>query len=326
MKRVHPLRAVYKVIDNTSAEDKKTHLREFPKIIELELTNICNFKCMMCKTGDGSSIREKGMMTDEIFDKMIAEIKDKDVVLKFVGHGESLLHPNFLKYAQIAKDNGILCHLTTNGSRLTEDIMQQLIDMKFDSVKFSFQGIDRESYLFMRRTDFFDGLMDVIGRFSALRGEKEAPYISLSTSVTDESEAQIEEFRNKCEKICDELEVGKTSLEWLNTSLIEDEKKRHEIETMKNEQAGYKIRYRCCTQVWDILRLCWNGDVGSCCGDWDGVMVLGNIKDNTLKELWTCDKQNSYREILAVGNYEALPLCKHCYDYMGYTGNENKLV
>lgn len=326
MKRIHPLRTVYKEIDNTTAEDKISNLREFPKIIELEITNVCNFKCLMCKTGNGSAVRKKGTMTDDIYDKMIQEIKDKNVILKFVGHGESLLHPDFLKYAQTAKENGILCHLTTNGSFLTEEVMQSLIDMKFDSVKFSFQGIDRESYLFMRQIDFFEKLMETIGRFYELRGDKELPYISVSTSVTDEPETKIGEFRNRCEQICDELEVGKTTLEWMDMALIKDEKIRKELETMRDEQADYKIRYRCCTQVWDVLKVCWNGDVSSCCGDWDGLMILGNIQDSSLKELWTCEKQNAYRKILAEGNYDALPLCKDCYDYMGYTGNENKLV
>lgn len=326
MKRIHPLRAVYKVIDNTSAEDKTTNLREFPKIIELEITNVCNFKCMMCKTGNGSAVRSKGMMTDDIYNKMIDEIKDKNVVLKFVGHGESLLHPDFLKYAKIAKDNGILCHMTTNGSFLTEEIMQSLIDMKFDSVKFSFQGIDREGYLFMRQTDFFEELMETIGKFYELRGDSGVPYISVSTSVTDESEEQIREFRDRCEKICDELEVGKTTLEWMDMESIKDIDKRKKLEQLQERDTTYKVRYRCCTQVWDVLKLCWNGDVSSCCGDWDGLMILGNIQDSSLKELWTCEKQNGYRKILAAGNYEALPLCKDCYDYMGYTGNENKLV
>lgn len=328
MIRTHPLKAAYQEIDNTSAEEKMKSLSKFPKIIELEITNVCNFHCIMCKTGNGGAAREKGMMSDKVYDRLLNEIKDKNVILKFVGHGESLLHPNFLNFAKAAKDNGILCHLTTNGSRLTEDVMRSLIDMNFDSVKFSFQGIDRDGYLFMRQTDYFEELMSVIGGFHGMREacRRELPYLSVSTSVTVETDRQIEEFRNRCSKICDSLEVGKTTLEWINMGLIKDENVRAELERMRAEEADYKMRYRCCTQVWDVLKVCWNGDVSSCCGDWDGLMILGNINDSSLEELWTCEKQDAYRKILSAGNYEALPLCKDCYDYMGYTGNANKLV
>ena len=42
MQREHPLKQFYNIIDHGSGEDKMGLIPEFPRIIELEITNHCN--------------------------------------------------------------------------------------------------------------------------------------------------------------------------------------------------------------------------------------------------------------------------------------------
>ncbi|MEG0178945.1 MAG: SPASM domain-containing protein, partial [Oscillospiraceae bacterium] len=64
--------------------------------------------------------------------------------------------------------------------------------------------------------------------------------------------------------------------------------------------------------------------VSACCADNDGVMTIGNVKDNSLLELWNGTKLQSYRSILKDNRFNDLPLCKDCYDFMGYMQKENR--
>lgn len=323
MERQNRLKEIYKTIDGGNADEKINNLPVFPKIIEFEITNHCNFQCLMCKTGVGTSTRERGYMSDDTFEKVISEIKDYPVALKFVGQGESLLHPKASEYIKIAKENGIIVHLTTNGSLLDENIMKSVIDCKLDSIKFSFQGIDREGYLQLRQKDNYEQLLHKIGRLYKLRGGREFPYMTIGTSVTSESKEQVETFRNRCNNICDKVEVGITTLEFIDLSKVKNESAREELKRIQGRQNHAKKRYVCCPQIFDTISVRWNGDITACCADLDGIMTLGNIHNTSILECWNSPLENRYREILAKCEYDKLELCKDCYDVYGWTYGDN---
>lgn len=326
MERINRLKEAYKTIDTGNAEDKMRNLPVFPKIIEFEVTNHCNFQCLMCKTGVGTSKRERGYMTDEVFHKAIKEVVENTVgegILKFVGQGEPLMHPKIMEYIKSAKENGIIVHVTTNGSLLNETMMKELIDTKLDSIKFSFQGINAEGYKTLRQKDDFEDLLEKIEKLYHLRGENDFPYITIGTSVTNEKKEEIENFRSRCKKICDKVEIGITTLEFIDLNQVKSEKVKNELQKIQDEQNSVKKRYVCCPQVYDTIAVRWNGDITACCADLDGVMTLGNILDSSIIQCWNSPLENKYRQILLKCDYEKLELCKDCYDVYGWTYGDN---
>lgn len=323
MKRVHPLKQFYDIIDTGEPQEKLARLPDFPRIIELEITNHCNFQCVMCKTGTGLAKRPRGFMTEQNFELLVSELEGKSCGLKFVGQGESTLHPEFLKFVKRAKQMGLVCHLTTNGSMFKEEFMRELVDSGLDSVKFSFQGVTAEGYRMLRKKNDFDELLKKIRMLYEIRGEGEAPYITIGTSVTNESKEEIESFREKCTPICDKLEVGITTMEFIDLSIIKDKKIRAFFENMKEQQAKQMRRYKCCHQVFDVITIHWDGTICACCADNDEVMTLGSLSDTTIEDCWKSPKEEHYRKILVQRDYEKLQLCKDCYDIYGWTYQEN---
>ena len=327
MKNTNPLSEFYKTIDTGDGKSKLNNVPAFPKIIELEITNHCNFHCIMCKTGLDISGRGRGIMDTVTFKRLMQETKEygNNLAIKFVGLGESLINPQFIMFAHQAKSQGHICHLTTNGSLLTEEIMREMIDIKFDSVKFSFQGVDHESYAIMRQREDFETLISTIRKFKQIRGNNLLPFITIGTSLTNESDEKVQAFKDMCdESVCDKLEIGMTNLEAIDINLIKDEESRKIVWQMKYQQEMNKTRLPVCNQVFDVITLRWNGNVCSCCADAEGLMVLGNIMENTIKDLWMSPKQQRFREILSKNRYNDLPLCRNCYDFMGYMGSDNK--
>lgn len=323
MERVNRLKEIYKTIDSGTAEYKMQNLPKFPKIIEFEVTNHCNFQCLMCKTGVGTSARERGYMSDEVFDRVIEEIKDYPIALKFVGLGEPLLHPRCIDYIKKAKANGIIVHLTTNASLLDESMMRELVEAKLDSIKFSFQGVDREGYLVLRQKDNYEELLKKIESLYTIRGDKEFPYITIGTSVTDEEKEKVEDFRIRCSKISDKVEIGITTLEFIDLDKIKSEDTRNNLRKLQENQNRIKQRYVCCPQIFDTIAVRWNGDVTACCADSDGIMTLGNVLQNSILECWNSPLENKYREILSNCEYDKLELCRDCYDVYGWTYGDN---
>lgn len=109
MGKTHPLRPFYDVIDTGEPKEKQERLPDFPRIIELEITNHCNFQCVMCKTGNGQAKRHRGYMSEEIYQKLIDELADMGgrTAIKFVGQGEPTMHPLFLAWVRKAKEKGL---------------------------------------------------------------------------------------------------------------------------------------------------------------------------------------------------------------------------
>lgn len=319
MERQHPLKQFYSIIDNGEPREKLKNLPDFPRIIEMEVTNHCNFQCIMCKTGTGTAKRSRGYITEELFDKMLDELDGKKCAIKFVGQGEPTLHTSFIEFVQKAKKKDIVCHLTTNGSLLDESYLEKIIESGLDSIKFSFQGVTAEGYKTLRRKDDFESLLSKIEMLYQMRGERKTPFITIGTSVTDEGTEEIDAFKQRCEAFCDKLEIGVTTLEYIDLSSVTDPHTKSCLENLKKAQNENIRRYRCCHQVFDVITVHWNGNICACCADNDEVMLLGNLEKNTLKECWESEKENYFRKILVERKYEQLPLCRDCYDVYGWT-------
>lgn len=319
--REHPLKRFYSIIDNNTPEYKIESLPEFPRVIELEITNYCDYQCIMCTTGINKLGRERGYMTSDVFNKIVDEITGKECALKFVGQGEPTLHKSFIEFVKIAKARGIITHLTTNGSNLNEKFITEIINSGLDSIKFSFQGVTSEEYYRVRRKDTFYELMERIKMLKNIRGERKTPYITIGTSVINPCPQEEQRFRKIYSEVADKIEIGITTFNVVE-KLAQGEVLKTITEIKKHQSIEFK-RYRCCHQVFDVITVHWNGNICACCSDLHDDMVLGNIVSNTIKSVWNGDKENMYRSILAKRDYDKLKVCKSCYDVYGWNQGVN---
>lgn len=317
MKRINPFKKVYDKCNFSDEMQKINNLPEFPRYIDLELTNHCNYNCLMCPVGTGVMKRKRGFMSEEIFYRVLEEIKKYKTPLRFIRWGEPTIHNRYIDYIKQAKDLGIICHFNTNGTILEKFHMERLINIGLDSIKFSFQGVDRRGYNEMRNEDYFDQIIKKVKMLYNLRGEKKHPYIQVATTITYESEDMVRAFIDEIEDYCDLVSVGRTLLDHIEiekSKLNEIDKTR--LKELRKKQNTFKKRFECCPEVFDKLSINWDGTVSACCNDYDDLMIVGDLKKNSLKEIWQSEKMSLYREILSQKRYEELEVCKDCYDYM----------
>jgi MoaA/NifB/PqqE/SkfB family radical SAM enzyme len=314
MQRENPFEEIYKTTNAGGSRKKYANLPEFPRIIDIEVTNLCNFNCLFCPTGTLSQKRDTGFMDKQVFNEIISEVSVHRTPLRFIRWGEPTLHSEFIDYLRIAKNNGIMCHVTTNGSKLDDALIMTLVELGVESLKFSFQGVDRDSYQEMRNTDFFDDLLDIVQRFNEIRGDRLYPFLQISTTTTYESDEQISVFKKKVEPMVDKLIVGKTNLDRVSVESIRlKEKHKKTLKRLQSQQSVNK-QHPECPEVFDKLSINWDGTVSACCGDSDNLMLIGDLSKQTLKEVWNSDVMDRYRMILAEMRHDELPLCKTCYD------------
>lgn len=318
-KRSNPFRPLYIQCNSGNSKQKLSNLPSFPRFIDIEMTNTCNFRCLMCPTGNHSMTRTSGFMSEEVFDRILEQTTPHKTPLRFIMWGEPTLHPKLIEYISQAHANGIMTHLNTNGSKLDREYIELLIDAGLDSIKFSFQGVDRKSYEEMRNTDFFEELLDVIKLFRDIRGNRERPYMHVSSSITYETREQVQEFKTRMSELVDEISLGRTVFHNADLNAVRLRPAEFEmLKTLKDQESVVREHPEC-PEVFDKMSIDWNGTVLACCDDPDNEMALGSIMNHTLEELWHSDQLQYYRTMLADMRHDELPRCKTCFDYQALT-------
>jgi radical SAM protein with 4Fe4S-binding SPASM domain len=58
-----------------------------------------------------------------------------------------------------------------------------------------------------------------------------------------------------------------------------------------------------------------NGDVPMCSNDWHNREILGNVRAQTIREIYNSPRMNEIRELMAQGRFEDIAACRDCSFY-----------
>lgn len=294
-KRISPFEKIYR------SQEFNAHKNPvFPYIVDIELTNHCNLKCLFC--GQQNMTRKKGFMPWEIFKKTVDECAEYGVPIRLIRWGEPFLHKDVIKFCKYVKEKGLALHITTNGLLLSEKTIREIVDIELDSIIFSFQGATKEKYQLMRNNNQYDKLAGNIELLAGIRGDKDKPFIQINSTMTDESKEEINGFKDAWLKVADKVGVGVTNLSRVS---VPKEIKKHE---------AIKKVYRPCSEVYQKLSVDWDGRVSCCCSDWDRFMTVGDITKTTLKDIWNNSEElKIFRKLLDKMKHKSLTLCSVCF-------------
>jgi radical SAM protein with 4Fe4S-binding SPASM domain len=284
-----------------------------PLYLDIEPTNFCNFKCKIC-TGQQQGTRKRGYLDLELFKSICIQAQQMGVKgVRFLRWGEPLMHPNIIEFIRIAKGHNLLVHMTTNGSLLDHKIGLRLIDSGLDSIIISFQGTSRGENQKLRDKAHHDEVVNNVIDFVSVRNMSKAqnPYVIISTTVTDETDEDQEKFRYTWLKYVDEVSIGSTWFKRL--------KDKQPVKEFIPRARKLKSKFKC-IEVMNKLSIDWDGAVSPCCLDYDQQLSIGNIKEQTLNELWHSQAVRSIRQLLSEERQDIFKLCSTCelnYDFRG---------
>lgn len=299
-------------IDNT----KRLFVPQFPSRVTVEITNNCNLKCTMCPRAYMKS--STGYMSMLLFKKIIDEISMyKDIALVPFFRGESLLHPEFIEMMKYAKQKRICpIQFTTNASRLTEDIADALIDMELDFISFSVDSIDRDTYGSIRKGSELQDVLGNIEKFSEIKRKRgqDKPEIQVSVVKTEDTIDSIDEFVNFWQGRVDRVRVYEEhSKDGSFGSLSKD----HDVFASEARQP--------CLKPFSDFIIYWDGSVALCNHDWDRKSAIGNVAQNSIKEIWQNDKYRKIRDAHIKENNELEELCKRCDHWKSYYLEQHRI-
>ncbi len=170
-----------------------------PVSIELVPTDKCNLNCLSCwRQGWNKEKLEKRYskeMSDERLLKLIDEAADLDVKeIAFVGGGEPFCRDITPELIKKIKKYGMECDIVTNGALLDKELIDMMIRIGVDRIKFSVDGVNSETHDYLRGVDgTFNKVIENIKHFSLLKEElgAERPRLLFNTVISSRNYEQL---------------------------------------------------------------------------------------------------------------------------------------
>ena len=272
----------------------------FPDQVYVELTNTCNARCKICATP--AMTRKRQVMDFDLFRKIVDECGQHRAfrILPFL-HGESLLVPNALDYFRYIRRVSPHSHinLTTNGSRLTREISEAILkEDLIDSIILSLEGADPETYESIRIGLSFQEVRNNFLEFLRLRSQlgKRNPRLSVSMVVVEQNRHLKTQFAEMW-KEADEIRYS-VFFNWAG-----------KLDGRIGRSPG-RINY--CERMFNYISILVDGRVAMCCFDSEGEYIVGDVRTQTIGEVWRSPEFMKLRQQLYNKKFDQLELCGRC--------------
>ncbi|TXJ35256.1 radical SAM/SPASM domain-containing protein [Brachyspira pilosicoli] len=318
-------------VKNKRFVDKKNKLinmlpLDTPLSLLIESSDKCNFKCNFCPTSDlnlmkNTSGRNYGNIDFELYKKVIDDIKlfnNKIKTLHLHKSGEPLLNKKIADMIKYAKDSNCIetISITTNGYLLNNELSLQIIDAGIDRINISIEGINAKQYLEIANVNInFD---DFVNKIAFLFKNKKNCIISIKIVDANLNENDKKEFFRIFGDICDYISI-ENIIPWnefdIDTSLISQNKSIYKGNLHHNILICPKIFYQIAVNS--------DGSVSACCDDWGHKVIVGNINEKSLVDIWNSEELKELRLLFIRGNRNKHPFCKDCSSIVYDTINEN---
>ncbi len=300
---------------------KENIIAKFPPYITFQLVNRCNFRCIMCPV---SYIKSNTNELDfNLFKKAVDEIAKYGSLIRFIGYEEPLLYSNIKEAISYVKSKGLKLHITTNGSLLSDELINFIIDKKVDSIVFSFQGLSQNEYMTIRNVNAtkYKKVLNNIQNLYKKRVDT-VPFMKITTTITKRDNLNSkDEFIKSHSKYSDEVQITG----FTHFIHIDEFFKKPKIWSELNiEKPTQKESVKCFLPNYEML-IKHSGDIIQCCGAFSDEMRIANIKDSSLYDIWHSKKADKIRKIINSGNLTCFSDCKVCPIRYSYDEIENSV-
>lgn len=256
-------------------------MKKFKKIY-IEITNICNLACSFCP----ETKRVKDFIDTFTFTHILDEIKPYTDYIYLHIKGEPLLHPNLNELLDIAYLKGFKVNITTNGTLINK--LKDILTSKkaIRQINFSLHSLSGNT--FKNEEDYLNNILifskeiSTKGVYVALRlwNLTTNNSVNLLNKRNESILSIIEREFNLPYKIQEKVDPSTSIKLAPNIYLNQD----HEFQwpDLSAENLG-EIGF--CYGLRTHVGILVDGTVVPCCLDGEGVINLGNIKDNSFKEI-----------------------------------------
>lgn len=290
----------YKLYREQWSENAKNQIvGDYPLLVDIELSSLCNLKCPMCYT-ISDEFKEKVNITRMdfiLYKSIIDQIAGKVPAIRLSLRGEATLHKNFVECIKYAKDRGIKEVSTlTHGGTLQLDNFKKMAAAGIDWITISVDGIG-ETYNNIRKPLKFNKILDNIKKINEFKKQNNLrrPVIKVQGIWPAISQSPDEYYKTLAPFV--DLVAFNPLIDYLgNDTNIE-----------------YLEKFTC-PQQYQRLVIGADGLVMKCSNDEENKELVGDVNKQSVHEIWHGEELKNIRELHKTDRgFLQSSVCKKCY-------------
>lgn len=290
---------------------------ETPFLLYVDPSSACNFRCQFCPTGHKdllkSSAYKRSLLDFGLFEKLLHDLEAFPEPLKVMRMnkiGEPLLNKKLPAMIALAKACGKVRYidLATNAALFTPELLSQLVESGLDRLNISLEGINREQYIEHAKSDIdFDRLAENIRWLYPHRGSME---ITIKIPGNYLSEHDRKHFFEMFGDYCDRIFIEEISPIWPEFDV--EQRAGVKIQQLAGQYKQSLEDKDVCTYIFYAMAVNSDGTVSACCPDWDQKLIVGNLRQQSLKEIWDSKPMHDLQMQHLQGKRRDNPVCREC--------------
>ncbi len=285
-----------------------------PFELHLELTNLCNAKCIFCPYQFQK--REIQFMADPVFYKTVSDycnIGGGSVGLTPIV-GDALIDPKFIERVKFLRQQPEIdrIFLTTNGILLDKFGIDAVLNSGLSSINISTSGFDKNSYFRVYKSTAYERMKENVTELVAKNAKRRRPLNVVIAIRTDRTMSAVMNDVDFQPILYHKPEIDFT---WSYTTANGRITKKMLPRSMRLRSLS--IKKEACVQTYNGPIILPDGDVliCSCVAAVDGVedLKIGSVLDQSLLSIWNSEKTKRIRA--SFGSSELNSTCKNCDMY-----------
>lgn len=259
-----------------------------PRIVHLETRSLCNGLCSFCLAAARNKARPDMSMPDELIDKVLAELGELGFAgrLSLYNNNEPFLEPRL---------NDIIARA------------RKALPLAYIEVKSNGRVISLDKVI-----SAFDAGLDI------LYVNDYRPAEDFAAGRHKKNVAEVREALEKSRRFRGHFQDGT----WFRRVLIsldrQDAVKEARAGTAPNREAIAEPIKAPCLRPFEMLTIDPNGKVGICSNDLLMTETMGDLNQQSIREIWTSPEYEALRRSLLDGDRTVKSTCRQC-DHGGIT-------
>jgi len=295
----------------------KNNHRGMPVAMSFEPTTSCNLRCPECPSGLRAFTRPTGMLDPDFFKSVIDDVHKDLLYLIFYFQGEPYLNPSFLDLVKYSTSKKIYTATSTNAHYLNDANSKKTVESGLDRLIISIDGTTQETYESYRVGGHLDKVLE--GARNIVKWKRElksaTPHVIFQFLVVKPNEHQLDDIK----KLAKEIGVDEVAFK---TAQVYDYENGNELIPTIDRYSRYKqtdngkweIKNSLLNHCWKLWHSCvvtWDGRVVPCCFDKDAEYLMGDLKMNNFKNIWSSPVYDKFRASVLRSRSE-IEMCKNC--------------
>jgi MoaA/NifB/PqqE/SkfB family radical SAM enzyme len=283
----------------------------FPRCIEIQTTNICNARCGVCPYPTTTALESKGFMEDAVIARVLAECAEHRDEMEFVipyFNNEPFADRRMLDILRtIARDVRVPVELSTNASILDEPRARAVLSEGLVHVlRISLFGTEQDTYerrmknLRWRQTS--ENIRKLLELRSELGSSMSVELIMVGAPEVHRAEVAL------ARSLWEPLGASVRIFGYLDRAGNNDDRNLLPLSQRWGRLRGCELN-----RPFERMAIRYAGESVLCSQDWRGEVVLGDVRESSLAEIWS---GAAYREARArISGQKDAPeglLCRRC--------------